>query len=225
MEWSSNRRVIYGFRSYNTFLSSAMRHSDVEFLFVGHITKTMAEDYVSLKHLAAELGMDRSHARRYVKRLGIEPHKRRTPDSQNQLTLAVDQGEADLIRQKRRKEGFIGNSKPVAKDVGEFYIIRLVPELDDRRVKMGFADDLATRLSQHRTASPTAQVVASWPCKRSWENTVMDCLSAFNCRLILNEVFECDDVNGLVELANQLFQLLPDPAQKILLAEASPHNT
>lgn len=187
--------------------------------------QSMSENYVSLKHLAEELGMDRSHARRYVKRLGIEPHKRRTPDSQNQLTLAVDHNEADLIRQKRREEGFIGDAKPVAKDVGEFYIIRLVPELDGQRVKMGFADDLATRLSQHRTAAPTAEVVASWPCKRSWENTVMDCLSGFNCRLILNEVFECDDVDRLLDLANQLFELLPDPAQKTPLAEASPHNT
>lgn len=185
----------------------------------------MTEKYVSLKHLAKEMGMDRSHARRYVLRLGIKPHKRRTPDSQNQLTLAVDQNEADLIRQKRREEGFIGDSKPVAKDVGEFYIIRLVPELDDRRVKMGFADDLGSRLAQHRTAAPTAQVVASWPCKRLWENTAMDCLSGSNCRLILNEVFECDDVDGLVALANQLFEVLPDPSQKTPLADASPHNT
>lgn len=185
----------------------------------------MAEEYVSLKHLAEEIGMDRSHARRYVLKLGITPHKRRTPDSRNQLTLAVDQVEADLIRQKRREEGFVGDSKPVAKAVGEFYIIRLVPELDDRRIKMGFADDLSTRHSQHRTAAPTAQVVASWPCKRSWESTVMDCLSKHQCRLILNEVFECDDVNGLVELANKLFGLLPDPAVKTPLAEASPFNT
>jgi hypothetical protein len=53
----------------------------------------------------------------------------------------------------------------------------------------------------------------------------MDCLSKFQCRLILNEVLECDDVNGLVELADQLFSLLPDPALKTPLAEASPYNT
>ncbi len=185
----------------------------------------MAEEFVSLKHLAEELGMDRSHARRYVLRLGIKPHKRRTPDSQNQLTLAVDQHEANLIREKRREEGFIGSSKPVSKDVGEFYIIRLVPELDARRIKLGFADDLASRLSQHRTAAPTAQVVRSWPCKRSWEGTVMDCLTGEHCRLILNEVFECEDVDALVALANQLFELLPDPSNKMQLADASPHNT
>jgi hypothetical protein len=185
----------------------------------------MEEEYISLKHLAEEIGMDRSHARRYVLRLGITPHKRRTADSQNQLTLAVNKNEADLIRQKRCEEGFIGDSKPIAKDVGVFYIIRLVPELDNRRVKMGFADDLLTRLCQHRTAAPTAHVVASWPCKRSWESTVMDCLSAHGCRLILNEVFECDDVEGLMILGNRLFELFPDPKQRTPLAEASPHNT
>jgi hypothetical protein len=184
----------------------------------------MTAEYVSLKHLAQEIGMDRSHARRYVLRLGITPHKRRTPDSQNQLTLAVDANEATLIRQKRREEGFIGDSKPVPKDVGSFYVIRLVPELDGRRIKMGFADDLATRLCQHRTAAPTAQVVASWPCKRSWEGTVMDCLSGYKCRLILNEVFECDDVEGLVQLGGGLFGLMPAPFLKAPLAEASPYN-
>ena len=185
----------------------------------------MSDEFISLKHLSEEIGMDRSHARRYVLKLGITPHKRRTPDSQNQLTLAVDKDEAELIRQKRREEGFIGESKPIAKDTGVFYIIRLVPELDSRRLKMGFADDLASRLCQHRTAAPTAQVVASWPCKRSWETTVMDCLSGFKCRLILNEVFECDDVDGLLQLANQLFELLPDPSQRTPLAEVSPYNT
>ena len=185
----------------------------------------MTEEYVLLKDLAEEIGMDRSHARRYVRKLGVSPHKRRTPDSQNQLTLAVKLDEAELIREKRREEGFVGDSKPVAKHVGEFYIIRLVPELDARRVKMGFADDLSTRLLQHRTAAPTAQVVASRPCKRSWEGTVMDCLSSLNCRLILNEVFECDDVEELVEWAHQLFTLLPEPSNKLSLATSSPYRT
>ena len=108
----------------------------------------MAEDFVSLKQLATELGMDRSHARRYVLRHGVTPHKRRTQDSLNQLTLAVSMHEADLIRAKRREEGFLGSTKPVSKEVGEFYVIRLVPELDPRRVKLGFADDLLSRLAQ-----------------------------------------------------------------------------
>ncbi len=185
----------------------------------------MAEDFVSLKQLAGELGMDRSHARRYILRLGFTPHKRRTPDSQNQLTLAVSIPEAELIRGKRREEGFFESTKPVVKEVGIFYVIRLVPELDPRRLKLGFADDLLSRLCQHRTAAPTAAVVKSWPCKRAWEGTVMDCLTVVNCRLILNEVFECDDVDALIARADKLFDLLPDPAAKAPLADVSPRNT
>src|SRR5262249_33797068 len=98
-------------------------------------------------------------------------------------------------------------------------------DLDPRRLKLGVADDLPSRLSQHRTAAPTAVVVKSWPCKRTWEGTVMDCLTAVNCRLILNEVFECDDVVALIARGDNLFALLPDPGAKPALAEVSPHNT
>ena len=53
----------------------------------------------------------------------------------------------------------------------------------------------------------------------------MDCLTALNCRLILNEVFECDDVDALIVRADELFDLLPDPTAKAPLADVSPHNT
>jgi DNA-binding IclR family transcriptional regulator len=52
------------------------------------------ETYVSIKELAKRLGMDRSHARRYVLTLGSKPYKRRTPDSANQLALTVTATEA-----------------------------------------------------------------------------------------------------------------------------------
>jgi hypothetical protein len=191
---------------------------------VAHSECSMTQDFVSLKRLAHELGMDRSHARRYVLRQGIMPHKRRTQDSQNQLTLAVTRGEAESIIAKRREEGFLGSTKSVVKEVGAFYVIRVVPELDPRRIKLGFADDVATRLAQHRTAAPTAIVVKSWPCKRAWEATVTDCLTAVGCRLILNEVFECDDVSALIARGDLLFELLPSPEAKMPLAHASPYN-
>lgn len=184
----------------------------------------MPIDYVSLKQLSEDLGMDRSHARRYVLRHGIQPHKRRTPDSQNQLTLAVTVQEAEAIKTKRREEGFLDAAKPVSREVGVFYVIRLVPELDARRIKLGYADDLSSRLSQHRTAAPTAAVLKSWACKRAWESTVMDCLTAVGCRLILNEVFECAAVDDLLARGDALFGLLGDPAVRAPLSEVSPHN-
>ena len=182
-------------------------------------------DFVSLKNLATELGMDRSHARRYVHKLGIDPHKRRTPDSGNQLTLALTSDEAELVRQKRREEGFLDTSKSVSSGVGVFYVIQVVPDLDPKRVKLGFAYDLASRLSQHRTTAPTARLVKSWPCKRSWELTVMDALTADECRLILNEVFECSDIDSLIARGDVLFAALPRPDARPELSGVSPYNT
>ncbi len=187
--------------------------------------ETTAQEFVLLKQLADELGMDRSFTRRYVMRQEIVSHKRRGHESQNQLALAVTVEEAEIIRRKRHADGFLSSSKPIVKEVGTFYVVQLVPELDPHRIKLGFAEDLTARLAQHRTAAPTAVVFKFWPCKRSWESTVMDCLSAKNCRLILNEVFECDDLDLLRATGDELFSVLPNPSMKVQLASMSPHNT
>lgn len=183
-----------------------------------------SEEFVSLKELAETIGLDRSNTRKFVLKLGIKPHKRRTPDSRNQLTLAVTKEEAERIIGDRETKGFTSSARIVESETGLFYIIQLVPELDPRRIKLGFALDLNDRLAQHKTAAPTATVVKSWPCRRAWELTVMDSLSATNCRLILNEVFECDDLDALLRRGDKLFALLPAPARKRDLSEHSPYR-
>ena len=168
-----------------------------------------ADVFTTIHALADELGMDRSRARKYVLKLGIVPHKRRTPESRNQLVLHLTQEEAELVRRRRREAGFTGLTR-VEPTAGFFYVVQLVPELDPIRIKLGFADDVARRLGEHHTSAPTALLLASWPCKRSWESTVMDCLAA-DCRLILNEVFECNAVDALRCKGAKLFAMLPHP--------------
>ena len=180
--------------------------------------------YISKKHLAEELGMDRSHARRYVLKLGFKTQKRRTPDSGSQLTLTISAEEAEAILKNRRDKGFTAQDKVVESDAGVFYVMQLVPEFDPKRIKLGFAIDLNDRLVQHRTAAPTAKVLQSWPCKRTWEVTVMDCLSSVACRHILNEVFECDSLDDLVRRGDELFRILSDPKRRAELLEHSPHR-
>ncbi len=185
----------------------------------------VSDEYVSIKELAQRLGMDRSHARRYVLKLGYSFHKRCTPDSGGQLTLCVTDVEAKEIVAQREEMGFIGSTVVAISDVGVFYVIQLVPDLDPRRLKLGFAESLEQRLSQHRTAAPTARVLRAWPCKRSWEPTVIDALTRNGCRLILNEVFECDEPEALVKRGDAFFSMLPAPDDKVPLASASPLNT
>lgn len=185
----------------------------------------MSDDYVSIKDLANRLGMDRSNARRYVKKLGYSFHKRRTPDSGGQLTLCVTSTEADEIALQREEKGFTAPTLVSISDVGVFYVIQLVPDLDPKRLKLGFADNLDQRLSQHRTAAPTARVLHAWPCKRSWESTAIDALTHEGCRLIRNEVFECDEPTTLVQRGNAFFKMLPAPDVRAPLASSSPLNS
>jgi len=154
----------------------------------------MPEEFVSIKTLAERLGMDRSHARRYVLKLGFHPKKRRMPDSANQLTLTLTAAEADAVVKRRKEEGFLDTERAVGNQHGVFYVVQLVPDLDPRRLKLGFAVDVNERISQHRTAAPTAACLRTWPCRRSWESTAIDCITRAGCRLIVNEVYEADDL-------------------------------
>lgn len=71
----------------------------------------MSDEFISLKALAAELCMDRSHARCYVLRLGVKPQKRRTPESGGQLTLTVSASEAEFVKSRRNEQGFLDSAK------------------------------------------------------------------------------------------------------------------
>ena len=183
------------------------------------------DEFVSIKDLATRLGMDRSHARRYVLKLGYEFFRRRTADSGGQLMNCVTSVEADQIVSQRADKGFLASTVVTVSNIGEFYVIQLVPDLDPKRLKLGFAESLEQRLLEHRTAAPTARVLRSWPCKRSWERTALDALTRIGCRLILNEVFECDEPNALVERGEAFFSMLPQPDLRVGLAKTSPLNS
>lgn len=78
------------------------------------------------------------------------------------------------------------------------------------------------RLSQHRTAAPTATCVRVWPCRRSWELAVIDCVSSAGCRLIINEVYEADDVEAVVRRGDEFFSIMPPVELSPSLSPASP---
>ena len=177
---------------------------------IGHRMADKQSDWVSLKELAERLGLDRSNARKLLGKYGLTPARRRMPDTGNQVCLVITKRQALELIKLREDEGFLNSGKPVSVDVGFFYIIQLVPELEPKRLKFGFATDVSERLNQHRTAAPTAVLVKSWLCKKAWEVTIMDCLTAGGCEVIRNEVFECTDVEKVVAKGDELFSVLPD---------------
>jgi hypothetical protein len=184
----------------------------------------LPDELVSLKELARQIGMDRSSMLRYIKRLGYRPHKRRTADSGGQVAAAVRRDEADAILDRRKREGFVigADASRTVSEEGYFYAVQLIPELSAKRVKLGFATNTAERLQQHRTAAPTAILIKSWPCRRTWEVAAMDSMTREGCELILNEVFDCEDLPALIERGDSFFSLMPDPTRRPTCSPISP---
>ena len=184
------------------------------------------EELVSLRGLAEMLGINQSQTRKYVLKLGYTPPQARTPDSRGKLTYVFTKEEAEDIIATRRRQGFMmGDTRGtpvVSEDVGVFYIIQIVPELDPNRLKFGFAANVQERLAQHRTSAPTGCILRSWPSRRTWEPTLLDCLASRGCELILNEVYECGDLEALLDYAEALFKLLPDPKHRVPVSIVSP---
>lgn len=166
------------------------------------------QEYVSLKQLAREWGIDSSNARKYVLAQGFSFLKRRTASSHGQLANVLSKEDAETITAIREEQGFTGKIV-MGNGEGWFYIIQLIPELGPLRVKLGFASNVQNRLQAHRTAAPTAQLVKAWPCKRVWERAVMDSVTREGCELIANEVFECDDLIMLQNRGDEFFALMP----------------
>ena len=91
---------------------------------------------------------------------------------------------------------------------GRFYIIQLVPDIKPERVKLGYSDNIEKRLKTHRTTAPTAKLLKSYPCKRTWEPVVIG-LVTHGCQDVGGEVFDCDSLCAIVERCNGVFRLMP----------------
>ncbi len=184
----------------------------------------MSAMYVSIRELADEFGIHHTNARRYVRKLGLKPEKRRYGGSRS-LQDVLTAEDANYVRKRRQEEGLGGTLGEQVQDAGVFYVIQVAPELDPGRVKLGYADEANSRLSQHRTAAPTAKLVTTWPCRRSWEGTAIDSLTREGCRLILNEVYDCADIEQLLARGEAFFRLLPKPEARPGLSPHSPRST
>jgi hypothetical protein len=168
--------------------------------------------FVTLASLADELGMDRSHLRKYLKKSNIDTFMVRTIESKGQPTLAVTPANADYIKVKRVMDGFITSDSMgsiIESSADEyFYLLLLVPELSKSRIKVGYASDLTGRIAAHRTTCPTLEVIKAWRCKKTWEVPLID-LVANDCKRIGQEVFDCDDTDELTARIDAFFDLMP----------------
>jgi len=181
-------------------------------------------EMVKIAEIAKRLGVDLTTVRRLIAReseaLQLELHRGKG----DKLLLSREDAET-LVASYEARRGPIaaGEASETAKydRHGYFYVIQLVPEALPNRVKVGFADNIDKRLAEHRTAAPTAVLLKSWLCKRSWDYAAMDSITRSGCKLVLNEVYE-GEIKGFLERGDAFFELMPNPDSERELSEHSP---
>ena len=178
--------------------------------------------------MAKRLGVDPTTVRRLIERhgaeLGIEVQKGRGNTSNAKWTNYISREDSDRLAAFYESRGASRQKRPSSDSFltfGFFYLIQLVPEAMPNRIKIGYTDNLKQRLADHQTAAPTAQVIASWPCKRSWDYAAMDSITREGCTWVLNEVFE-GEPDGFVNRGNAFFSVMPQAEVERSLSEHSP---
>jgi hypothetical protein len=166
--------------------------------------------YVILTDIANALGMDKSAARRFALRNGVEGVRTPLPSARGAWTLVFPPEDLEKLKElKELRDCPVMGTSDSIEERGVFYMIQLIPEHVPTRVKFGYASSFSARLDSHRTAAPTAIVFKSWPAKRSWESALIDVATAEDCTRLSSEVFDCPDLKAVVSRLDKVVKLLP----------------
>lgn len=178
----------------------------------------MNDHLISVKDFAEQNGLIRQTVFKVLKRLAIEPSKSRGGNQNRGQTISyITQDDARRILEALASNRSIQSGQegeeaelPEAAlyDVGVFYLLSLEPEHDPNRFKVGFASNLNERLRQHRCSAPYTQVVKTWPCRRLWEKTAIECVTE-GCERLHTEVFRTATLKLVEEKCENFFNLMP----------------
>lgn len=191
-------------------------------------TNSTAQGSISLAELADDLQCHKAALFKIAKRLDIQPTKRRDSDRRNQLVSFVTIEESDRIRGEyntNRKTSIEdgANEGTFAGENGVFYVIRLEPDHDPGRIKVGFTTDLEGRLRKHRCSAPFAESLQSWPCRRTWERAALDCVTD-GLEQLHTEVFRASSIDEVIDRGTRFFSVMP-PIQPVADVYSEEENT
>jgi hypothetical protein len=173
-------------------------------------------DMISVIDAARELGKPKQTIFKIMRRLGVAGSKRRDSSKGNQVISYITRTELDRLRSelntRRNRSQAVENNLEVSDfisaELGVFYLIQLEPEHDPRRFKVGFAANMTDRLRSLRCSAPFAAVLKTWPCRRLWEKTAIDCVTV-NCKQVHTEVFRSDSVQEVMVRCDRFFGMMP----------------
>jgi hypothetical protein len=178
-------------------------------------TGAMPDNLISVIDLAAKHGKLKQSIFKVLKKHRIEPTKRMGANNRGQVVSYVTQEEASIVASILAARGSSDNeadsdsiSDVLLAERGVFFLLALEPRSDPGRFKVGFAASLPERLRQLRCSAPFAEVAATWPCKRLWEKTAIDCIAA-GCERVHTEVFRTESIASVREKCERFFAMMP----------------
>lgn len=181
----------------------------------------MIEHLISVKDFVEQNGLLRQTVFKVLRRLEIEPSKSRGGNQNRGQTISyIIEEDArrvleTLASSRSTQNGWEAEEvefpSSALYDIGVFYLLCLEPEHDPSRSKVGFASNLNERLRQHRCSATYIQVVKTWPCRRLWEKTAIECVTE-GCERLHTEVFRAQSVEAVKAKCEQFFALMPQLA-------------
>lgn len=160
---------------------------------------------VSLKQLAEEVGFHTSAVRKAVVRRGFHPFRL---SEGNNKPLFLRRRDAELFRQQieseRNNSVLAGVSVSPSRISGVYFIE--VPSYEGiNRIKIGWSENLADRLSTYRTIVPDLRVKGFWQTTDAWcERAALRCAERSGKR-VHEELFEFEDADSILAELTDLF--------------------
>ncbi|MHC4528109.1 MAG: hypothetical protein ACYS29_09555, partial [Planctomycetota bacterium] len=164
-----------------------------------------------------QFGRPKQTVFKILKRLGIEPKKHRDSLRGNQRVSYITQAEFKRLSMELAVKANLSDAESsnvnnsdefISAEQGVFYLVQLEPEHDPDRFKVGFAANMRDRLRALRCSAPFATVVKTWPCRRLWEKTVIDCVTS-DCEQLRTEVFRTECLDDVRDKCERFFDLMP----------------
>ena len=164
------------------------------------------QSLISIGEIATNHGRRRESVHNIVKRLGIDTVKVARANARGQKVSCITMEDYRLLEQHLADSTQKADNNNAFR--GVFYLAQIEPVLDPGRFKVGFTADISERIRNHKTIAPFLEIVKTWPCKPLWERTAIECVT-HKCEQIHTEVFRTDDIQKVIERADEFFEIMP----------------
>jgi hypothetical protein len=171
----------------------------------------MATSLIAVIDFALKHSLHKQTVFKVLKRLEIETRSLKgSQTSRGQRIAYMTEADAErVLSELQSRSPGTPKDDSITSEAGLFYVIQLEPEHDPSRFKVGYASNLSERIRHLRTSAPLLKVQRTWPCKRLWEKTAIECVT-LGCVRLHTEVFRTSSLQSVIERCNAFFSLMPE---------------